>query len=293
MSNEPTMPSEPRVMACVDQSVYAEAVTDHAAWAALRLGVPLELLHVIDSHPETARSSDLSGAIGPDEQQTLLAQYSSEDEVRVRAAREQGRLFLNRLRERALAAGVPVVDMRQRLGALDETLQALQGDARLVVMGRRGASASDERALGRNVESVVRGLARPILTVGQQAFKVPERVLLAFDGSAITRKGVEMVAQSPLLRGVSVHLVMAGPAVADGQKHMDWALERLRAGGLEASGSCIPGEPQAVILQSMQEQKADWLLMGAYTHSPWRKLFSRSRTSGLLAAVGQPTLLLR
>lgn len=288
------MKPEQRVIACVDQSAYADTVTDHAAWAALRLGAPLELLHVIDRHPETALSSDHSGAIGPDAQQALLTRLSQEDEARVRAAREQGRLFLNRLRERALAAGVPLVDMRQRLGHLDETLQEVQGEARLVVMGRRGAAAlKGERSLGSNVENVVRALARPILTVGLKAFKAPERVLLAFDGSAITRKGVEMVAGSPLFRGLPVHVVMAGQDASSGQKDMDWAIECLRAGGLDAQGVCVPGEPQEVILRAMEEQGADWLLMGAYTHSPWRKLFTKSRTSGLLASVGKPTLLLR
>ena len=287
--------AEQRVIACVDQSAYADTVTDHAAWAALQMGAPLELLHVIDRHPETAHSSDHSGAIGPDAQQALLTRLSQEDEARVRAAREQGRLFLNRLRERALAAGVPVVDMRQRLGHLDETLQEVQGEARLVVMGRRGASAAEgERSLGSNVEGVVRALARPILTVGQKAFKAPERVLLAFDGSAITRKGVEMVAGSPLFRGLSdPRRDGRARTPASGQKDMDWAIECLRAGGLDAQGVCVPGEPQEVILRAMEEQGADWLLMGAYTHSPWRKLFSKSRTSGLLASVGKPTLLLR
>jgi nucleotide-binding universal stress UspA family protein len=288
------MKPEQRVIACVDQSAYADTITDHAAWAALRMGAPLELLHVIDRHPETAQSSDHSGAIGPDAQQTLLTRLSQEDEARVRAAREQGRLFLNRLRERALAAGVPVVDMRQRLGRLDETLQDVQAEARLVVMGRRGASAAEgDRALGSNVEGVVRALARPILTVGLKAFKAPERVLLAFDGSAITRKGVEMVAGSPLFRGLPIHLVMAGQDASRGQKAMDWAVQRLREGGLEAEGVCVAGEAQEVILRAMDEQGADWLLMGAYTHSPWRKLLTKSRTSGLLAAVGKPTLLLR
>ena len=286
--------AEQRVIACVDQSAYADTVTDHAAWAALQMGAPLELLHVIDRHPETAHSSDHSGAIGPDAQQALLARLSQEDEALVRAAREQGRQFLNRLRERALATGVSVVDMRQRLGHLDETLQEVQGEARLVVMGRRGAAAADgERSLGRNVESVVRALARPILTVGLKAFKAPERVLLAFDGSAITRKGVEMVAGSPLFHGLPIHLVMAGQDAAKGQKDMDWALAALRAAGFEAQGACVPGDPQEVILKAMAEQGADWLLMGAYTHSPWRKLFSKSQTRGLLAAVGKPTLLLR
>jgi nucleotide-binding universal stress UspA family protein len=288
------MTTEQRVIACVDQSAYADAVTDHAAWAAKRLGAPLELLHVIDRHPETARSADHSGAIGPDAQQSLLTELSSADEAMVRAAREQGRLFLNRLRERALGAGVEVVDMRQRLGHLDETLHEVQSEARLVVMGRKGAAAQQAAsALGGNVERVVRALERPILAVTDGAFKAPERLLLAFDGGKATRKGVEMVAASPLLRGMSVKLVMAGDGRSDAAAQMRWATDLLQAGGIEASGEIVSGEPLAAIQAAVVREQADWLLMGAYTHSPLRSLFKPSRTNGLLASVGVPTLLLR
>jgi nucleotide-binding universal stress UspA family protein len=288
------MKSEQRVIACVDQSAYADAVTDHAAWAAQRLGAPLELLHVIDRHPETAQSQDHSGAIGPDAQEALLTKLSSADEALVRAAREQGRLFLNRLRERALAAGVAVVDMRQRLGHLDETLFEAQADARLVVMGRKGVAASRKgAALGGNVERVVRALDRPILTVSDGAFKAPERLVLTFDGTAATRKGVEMVAASPLFRGMRLKLVMAGDGRADASAQMAWATELLLAGGLQAEGEVVSGEPLPAIQAAIAREQADWLLMGAYTHSPWRNLFKPSRTSGLLTSVGVPTLLLR
>ena len=127
-----------KVLACVDQSPYADHVTDYAAWAARRMDAPLELLHVIDRHPEIGNSDDHSGALTPNAQEHLLDQLSSDDAVRTKAAREQGRIFLNRLRERALVADVVQVDVRQRHGHLDETLQDQQSGVRLFVLGRRG-----------------------------------------------------------------------------------------------------------------------------------------------------------
>ena len=283
------MSTTPRVIACVDQSLFAESVTDHAAWVAKRLDAPLELLHVIDRHPETATSSDRSGTIGPNAQEVLLSQLSGEDETRARAAREQGRLFLDSLRERALAAGVSVVDVRQRLGHLDETLRDLQAGARLFVLGRRGDQAAAP-GLGGQVEAVVRALERPILTVTDR-FQAPRRVLMAFDGSRITRQGVEMLAQSPLLRGLGIELVMAGAAQASDP--LDTAAARLQASGMEASGRVVPGEAAQVIPQALKETGADWLIMGAYTHSPWRSLLRGSHTRELLQACRVPALLLR
>src|SRR5690554_5779030 len=128
------MRSENKVLACVDQSRYANHVADYAAWAARRMDAPLEFLHVIDSHPERATGDDHSGAIGIDARESLLARLAAEDEARARRAREQGRLFLKRLRERALARGVAQVDVRQRHGDLEETVVAQSQGVRLLVL---------------------------------------------------------------------------------------------------------------------------------------------------------------
>lgn len=55
-----------KVLACVDQSRFADYVADYAAWAARRMDAPLEFLHVIDRHPEKGSGDDHSGAIGID-----------------------------------------------------------------------------------------------------------------------------------------------------------------------------------------------------------------------------------
>lgn len=67
-----TVSSGSVVLACVDQSAYASHVTEYAIWAAKRLNIGLELLHVIDRNPELAPSQDHSGSIGINEQENLL-----------------------------------------------------------------------------------------------------------------------------------------------------------------------------------------------------------------------------
>jgi len=286
-------PLQDRVLACVDQSRYAEDVTDYASWAARRLDAPLELLHVIDRHPETATLHDHSGAIGIDAQAHLLDELSLEDEAKSRAAREKGRLFLNGLRARAQAAGVEAPDIRQRYGTLKETLIEQEANVHLFVLGRRGASAEHTRRdLGRNVEGVVRSLSRPILTVTER-FEAPERVLIAFDGKAVTRRGVAMVAGSPLFRGLPVHVLMSGRIRADASRQLQWATETLEAAGLTAHAFAIPGDPERVIARCVRDKGIGLLVMGAYGHSQIRNLFVGSRTSDLLRAADVPTLLLR
>ncbi len=287
------MKTENKVLACVDQSRFADYVADYAAWAAQRLNAPLELLHILDRHPETASSVDHSGAIGFDAQQHLLSELSEADESRSRAAREQGRIFLNRLRERAVAAGVDSPDIRQRHGNLEETLTEQEDSVRLFVLGRRGESAEHtQRDLGRNVEGVVRSLHKPILTITED-FTEPSRVMIAFDGGIVTRRGVEMVASSPLFKGFPVHLLMSGKESRDAPRQLEWARKTLTAAGFDAPASLIPGDAESVIARAVRDEGIDILIMGAYSHSPLRSLFLGSKTSDLLRSAKIPTLLLR
>lgn len=287
------MKGENKVLACADQSRFADYVVDYAAWAARRMNAPLELLHILDRHPETASSTDHSGAIGIDAQEHLLSALSDEDESRSKAAREQGRIFLNRLRERAVAAGVDSPDVRQRHGNLEETLTEHEDDVRLFVLGRRGESAErTQRDLGRNVERVVRSLHKPILTI-TEGFTEPSRVMIAFDGGIVTRRGVEMVAASPLFKGFPIHLLMSGKESREAPRQLEWARKTLEAAGVDAPTSLIPGDAESVIAKAVQDQDIDILIMGAYSHSPLRSLFLGSKTSDLLRSAKIPTLLLR
>ena len=287
------MKNENKVLACVDQSHFAEYVADYAAWAARRMDAPLEFLHVIDRHPEQASGEDHSGAIGIDAQENLLSKLSAEDEIRTKNAREQGRLFLNHLRERAIAAGAEQVDVRQRHGELEETLAEQEEGVRLLVLGRHGeAVETTQRDLGRNVERVVRALHKPILTV-TEGFKEPQRVMIAFDGGNVTRRGVEMVAGSPLFRGLPITLLMSGKESQDAPKQLDWAKTTLETAGFDVTASLIPGDAESIIAKTVKEQSIDMLIMGAFGHSPLRSLLFGSKTTDLLRSSRIPTLLLR
>jgi len=293
MQEDDPMQDRDKVLACVDQSHFADFVTDAAAWAARQMDAPLELLHILDREQEVVIGKDHSGAIGVNAQQNLLSELSEQDESRSKANRERGREFLNRLRERALGLGVAAPDVRQRYGDLEETLVGAEGHVRLFVLGRRGESAeTTQRDLGRNVERMIRSLSKPILAVTDQ-FSEPKRVLIAFDGGGMTRRGVDMVAKSPLFRGLPVHVLMSGKPRRDSEKQLDWARSTLEEAGFEVTVALIPGDTERVIAHYVKEQAIDMLLMGAYGHSPLRSLFFGSKTTDLLRSAKVPTLLLR
>ncbi|UHD18990.1 universal stress protein [Thiocapsa bogorovii] len=287
------MQNEKKVLACVDHSHFADHVTDAAAWVARRTGAPMELLHIIHRQTEISTGKDRSGAIGVNAQQHLLTELSEEDASRSKELREQGRLFLNRLRERAIAAGAASPDVRQRYGDLEEVLVEQQPGVRLFVLGRRGESAeTTQRDLGRNVERMVRALKQPIMAV-TQGFQEPRRAMIAFDGGSMTRRGVEMIASSPLFRGLPIHLLMSGKRRKDGPRQLDWAKMTLEGGGFDVEAALIPGDAESIIAKHVREHEIDMLIMGAYSHSPLRSLLFGSKTSDLLRSAKIPTLLLR
>ncbi|WAE62245.1 universal stress protein [Stutzerimonas sp. R40042] len=280
------------VMACIDGSPQAAAVCDCAAWASQRLGAPLRLLHVLDRR-QFPVSGDLSGIIGLGSREFLLQELATLDEKRAKLALEEGRMMLDAARQRALSAGVAQPECRQRHGDLVETLRDLQNDTRLLVIGRQGEDSGDDiQHIGSQLESVIRTMHRPILvTVGQ--FTPPRSLMLAFDGSATTLKGVEMLAASPLFKGLPIHLVMVGNEDDAVLTQLNAARDALAAGGLEVHTAIRAGEVEPTLHAYQAEHGIDLLVMGAYGHSRIRQFFVGSTTTSMIRTTRTPLLLLR
>jgi nucleotide-binding universal stress UspA family protein len=280
------------VMACIDGSPSAAAVCDYAAWASLRLGAPLSFLHVLDHHryPQTA---DLSGSIGLGTREHLLTDLAALDEKRSKLALAQGRMLLESAKERAVAAGVRKPECRQRHGDLVETVAEMESEIRLLVMGKQGeAGGSLGQHVGSHLESVIRTMHRPIL-VTPPDFTAPRSAMLAFDGSATTRKGVEMLATSPLFRGMPIHLVMVGSRTGEAVAHVERARQVLLDAGFTVPAEIRAGEVGPALHAYQAEHGIDLLVMGAYGHSRIRQFLVGSTTTGVLRTTHTPLLLLR
>ena len=141
--SSPHLHADGRVLAAIDASAYTESICRHASWAAMRLGAPLEIVHVIDPTEQTA-PVDLSGNLALGEQETLLLQLSALDEERSKLSRERGRLLLQQAQQFAASAGADAV-VRMRHGGVSDTLLELENDVRLFVVGKRGEHADFAR----------------------------------------------------------------------------------------------------------------------------------------------------
>lgn len=281
-----------QVIACIDGSAASTAVCDYSAWAAFQLDAPLVLLHVLDGD-HFPINSNMTGNIGLGSREQLLEELAELDAQRAKIALKQGNMMLEAAEQRARQDGVTNVQIRQRHGELADALHDLEADTRLAVLGLHGESSSDDNQhIGSQLETVIRTLHRPILLTPHN-FKAPKSAMLAFDGSATTRKGVEMLAKSPLFKRMPVHVVMVDADTSDNWEKLKWAEKALKDAGHEAHIALRAGDVEPALHAYQAEHNIDIMVMGAYGHSRIRQFLVGSTTSSMLQASTTPLLILR
>ena len=281
-----------QIISCIDGSANSKSVCDAGAWASRILRAPLVLLHVLERSPTPAKD-DLSGSIGLGSREHLLDELTAVDEQRSKLALEHGKHMLEAAAQQAKLDGVDNIVKQQRHGHLLETLQDLEPNTRLIVMGRQGEDHKpNANTLGTHLESVVRAMHNPILvTVGE--FNPPSRIMIAYDGSATSNKAIERVAGSALLKGLECHLVLVGTNKPEREQSLQQAASLLGQHGFEVQAHLLEGEVQTALSQFKLQNKIDLMVMGAYGHSRIRQFFVGSNTSKMIGSSKIPLLLLR
>ena len=120
-----------------------------------------------------------------------------------------------------------------------------------------------------------------------------KRQVLAYDGGVSANKALSYIANEPLLRGLSCHLLKIGPESTENRSTLMTAATTLSQAGFQLEAQLLPGQPDEVIASYVQENNIDLLVMGAYGHSRLRLLFIGSTTSSMLQSCQIPVLLFR
>ena len=287
MTNQPQ-----KIVALVDGSIYSASVCDHAAWIAGRTGAPVELIHVLGRR-EASDSHDHSGAIALGARTALMEELAALDAQRAKLISHRGRAILEDAQALLEKAGVTEVTTRVRQGDIVEAVADVEADARVILIGKRGEAADFAKGhLGSNLERIVRASHKPVF-VASRAFKQISKVLVAYDGGASAMKAVDHIARSPLFQGLSVHVVTVGSASPEVTKGLADAKAMLKAAGIEAETSVLPGQPEAALAKLVEEAQFDMLVMGAYGHSRIRSLIIGSTTTAMIRACKVPVVLMR
>ncbi|MBM9595967.1 universal stress protein [Roseitranquillus sediminis] len=280
-----------RIIALVDASIYARSVCDHAAWAAARTGLEVELLHILGRR-EAPERQDLSGAIALGARSALLQELSALDEQRARLAQTHGRAILDDARAILESAGVTARASLRR-GDIVETVAEREREAAFVLIGKRGEAADFAKGhLGSNLERVIRTAKTPIF-VASRAFRPIKRMLIAYDGGASAMRAVDHVSRSPLYVGLSVTVVTVGTPSEQARRALEDARAMLAAAGLEAETRVLSGQADAALGEVVEQEGFDMLVMGAYGHSRIRSLIIGSTTTEMIRSCKVPIVLVR
>jgi nucleotide-binding universal stress UspA family protein len=142
------------------------------------------------------------------------------------------------------------------------------------------------------LERVIQAVSKPVL-VTQQTFAPPRSMLFAFDGSTTAQRGVEMVAASPLLRGIPCHLVHVGRESTEISAEMVRAQQSLEVSGFQVTPAVVRGNPEEVLSSYEAREGIDLLIIGAYGHSRIRRMVVGSTTTAMLRTSRISVLVLR
>jgi nucleotide-binding universal stress UspA family protein len=281
-----------KIVALVDGSIYSASVCDHAAWIASRTGAAVELIHVLGRR-EASDTHDHSGAISLGARTTLMEQLAELDAQRAKLISQRGRAILDDAQALLEKAGVAEVTTRLRHGDIVAAVADVEADARVILIGKRGEAANFAKGhLGSNLERIVRASHKPVF-VASRTFSPISKVLVAYDGGSSAMKAVDHIARSPLFQGLIVHVVTVGTATPEVNNGLADARAMLRAAGIEAETSILPGQPETALAKLVEEARFDMLVMGAYGHSLIRSLIIGSTTTAMIRSCKVPVVLMR
>lgn len=292
MTQQPQNSVAEKIVALVDGSIYSASVCDHAAWISQRTGAPVELIHVLGRR-EAADTRDHSGAIRLGARTALLNELAELDAQRSKLMSHKGRAILEDASAILAKGGVTDISTRLRHGDVVEAVAEVEAGARVIIIGKRGEGADFAKGhLGSNLERIVRASHKPVF-VASRAFKPISKVLVAYDGGASAMKAIDHIARSRLFQGLAVHVMTVGSSTPEVTKDLDDAKAVLKAAGIEADTSILPGQPETALGKLVYEAKFDMLVMGAYGHSRIRSLIIGSTTTAMIRSCKVPVVLMR
>lgn len=283
----------PKLAAFVDGSNYTESICDISAWFALRLDASINVVHVLGRRDTSSDAPNLSGSIGLGARTTLLEELAELDAHKAKLSMKRGRAILQDAQHYVQSLGVSTVEVMLRNAEIIETVDEVEHDVDLIVIGKRGLGADfDQMHLGSNLERVVRSSTKPVL-VASRVIKPINRFLIAFDGGNSAWKAIDYAARLKVFADLHCHLITVGDGATSNKAGLERAAKTLRDAGYEVTTQVLAGEPETAIAAKVEEDQCDLLLMGAYGHSRIRNLIIGSTTTQMIRSCKIPVLLFR
>ncbi|MXP13218.1 hypothetical protein GRI44_00340 [Altererythrobacter confluentis] len=286
----------PRLVACVDDTDHAEAVSAQAAAIACSLGLQVTFARVIDSPRHFASPAD------PVEWQ--MRRRLQRDNLHRFATRDQPET----LAESVLLAGAPVEELSE---------WSRENGATLLALGRRGSN--NGKGLGATAQGLLDRAEHSLLLVppGPPRTGGYRRIMVPIDGSAqgdsvlpIARRIARTHAADLVLVHVVPRLEVVGAGRApqvenlamqiDGhnrrnaRQHLDNLRSRCVDDGVNVSiVTRGPGDPRATLRDLAAEENADLIVMSSHGNTGLADVACGSVTEYLAGHAPVPVLIVR
>lgn len=276
------------ILLCTDGSAAAEVATEYAIWFAKNLSARIQVLHIIDVRIlEGPLLADISGAFGAQPYSALLPRLQQ-------IQREKAEMILAAAAQSCEKHGVKCTTMHET-GNLTDLMLKHEQAADLVVLGQRGEHAAWTREmLGSSVERMVRSSIKPCLVTPEQFHEI-KHLLLAYDGSAESKKALEAGLSLAVDLGAKVTILTVCQRETEekASKSLQEAHQQALAQKLTVDAQLLHGLAETEILAMSDKIKADLIVMGAYGHTRIRELILGSTTAHVLRKARVPVLLAR
>ncbi|HXJ19807.1 MAG TPA: universal stress protein [Polyangia bacterium] len=199
-------------------------------------------------------------------------------------------LFERRCRE----ANVPAKALEIVGRPVDAILEEME-TRDLTVLGRDvNFKFEIEKEDAQTRDTILHRASTPVLVVPEAAPpKLGGTVLVAYDGSGAAKRALSSFASSGLATGRDIHVVTIDDNGAVAWEMANRAVETLKAADIPAKGHNIVSllSNQDVIIRLAKEIDAGLIVMGAFTRSRLRELFSGSVTRSLVDTTEIPLYL--
>lgn len=272
------------VIACLDCPDHVQAVLDASMWSAARLQAPIGLLYSVPSLQQKA-AINYSGCLNIDDESALLETFTNQEHLSNSELKAQGKLLLHQ----AMAYCEQHQHKRKvytlhRHEPLIESLDYVDRKSQLVVIGHHLTS---KLTLG----ELVRLSQCPVLVTHSQ-FSAPTTALFAFDNRPTSHKMLNWLCKTPLVRALTIHIVMIGKDTPTNCDALREAYARLKQAGIHCKKVLIDSRDVSAALSHYQAEHHIGLLMtGAFGQSRLREFLQGSDTKKLLVATKIPYLL--
>ena len=280
-----------RLLVCTDGSAYSQECCRYAAWLAREdPNIEIQALYVTDLRQfEVPAVADLSGSLGIQPFDGMIAQLQEVEQIKAKFVKEQASTVFRE------ADILDRFSFKHDTGLLVDAIADYAAETDLILLGKRGENANfATEHLGSMLERVVRAATKPCL-VTSRGFKPITRVVLAYDGGRSCQKALEYISEQMLFKSLELHVitVVEGHHEDEAASRLAQAEVQLNANGLQSTCQVLSGNVEEAIASYVGSARIDLLVMGAYGHSRIRDLLIGSTTTELLRRCHVPVLCLR